>query len=145
MFQRTMVLRKVLLACLRCVLHLVLALQLRMCIEWIPFHIRLRFPHFWLLFWRSGFSNWGTEKEAGSVLGCVFFFFFLANEFYLILKSVILSSLFKVSEFDLDLLPATLGNGLWREIWAQSRGVGGISATGAACARHLSLEATSLP
>lgn len=55
------------------------------------------------------------KEEAGSVL-VFFFFFFLANEFYLILKSAILSSLFKVSEFDLDLLPDTLGNGLWREI-----------------------------
>lgn len=39
--------------------------------------------------------------------------FFLANEF--ILKSAILSSLFTMSECDLDLLMATSGNGLWRK------------------------------
>lgn len=47
------------------VLGLVLALQLWICIKWIHFHIHLRFLHFWLLFWRSGFANKGIEREKG--------------------------------------------------------------------------------
>lgn len=47
------------------VLGLVLALQLWMCIKWIHFHIHLRFLHFWLLFWRSGFANKGIERKKG--------------------------------------------------------------------------------
>lgn len=113
------------------VLGLALALPLWICIKWIHFHIHLRFPHFWLLFWRSGFSNKGIEREGGAQF---LLYFFLAYDF--ILWSAFFSSLFKMSEFDLDLLAATSGNGLRRTIWA---GGWGSSAIDAICTWPLAL------
>ena len=115
------------------VLGLVLALQLWMCIKWIHFRIHLRFLHFWLLFWRSGFANKGIERKKG-----IQFLLLVPCSpppppaYKFILRSAFFSSLFKMSEFDLDLLAVTAGNGLWRKIWAW----GWISARDAVCTWH---------
>ena len=114
------------------VLGLVLALQLWMCIKWIHFHIHLRFLHFWLLFWRSGFANKGIERKKGIQFLLLVPCSPPLHAYKFILRSAFFSSLFKMSEFDLDLLAVTAGNGLWRKIWAW----GWISARDAVCTWH---------